>query len=388
MLKQIVTNIVSSSSVQTDRPVILVVDDTPENLVVLGECLMSDYQVRVANSGQRALELANTLPRPDLILLDIMMPGMDGYAVLGRLKADVHTSRIPVIFVTALGATEDEAYGLNQGAADYITKPVKPAIVKARVQTHLQLKQARDILHDKNAWLEHEVERRVEQYHKLQDVVLRALACLAEVRDKETGNHILRTQAYVRELATEMATLPRYAEVLTPDVIDAYAKAAPLHDIGKVGIPDNILLKPGKLTPEEWVVMMTHAQIGADAIVRAIQLEPDQDALSFLHDAIDIARHHHEKWDGSGYPDRLKGDEIPLSARLMALADVFDALISKRTYKDAFSLERAEAILLEGRGQHFDPDVVDAYLRRRDAFARIAARFAEKPPEGEAGVQP
>lgn len=220
-----------------DRRVILVVDDTPENLAVIGECLMAEHQVRVANGGQRALELAHLEPRPDLILLDIMMPDMDGYTVLRRLKADVNTRDIPVIFVSALSDTEDETLGLSLGAEDYITKPVRPAIVKARVRAHLQSKAARDLLRDHNKVLESEVSHRVAQYRQVQDVALRALASLAEARDNDTGNHILRTQAYVRLLAEDLARQPGYAEQLPPAAIEAYAKAAPLHDIGKVGIP-------------------------------------------------------------------------------------------------------------------------------------------------------
>lgn len=361
-------------------PTILVVDDTPENLALIGECLMSDYQVRVANAGPRALELANLDPQPDLILLDVMMPGMDGYAVLQRLKADVNTAHIPVIFVTALGATDDEAYGLSLGVADYITKPVRPAIVKARVRTHLQIKHARDVLRNHNEQLEREVHRRVAQYHRVQDVAMRALASLAEARDNETGHHILRTQAYVRILAEDLARQPRDAALLTPEVVEGYAKAAPLHDIGKVGIPDSILLKPGKLTPEEWEVMKTHAQIGADAIWRAIRNDPDPDTVSFLQTAIDIAWHHHERWDGSGYPSGLRGEAIPLSARLMALADVFDALLCARVYKAAMSFEEADRIIIEGRGSHFDPLVVDAYCRQREAFRDVAQRFGDREP--------
>ena len=374
-----VSEAILSSQASQSNQTILVVDDTPENLAILGESLMGEYRVRVANSGQRALEMASMTPRPDLILLDIMMPDMDGYAVLRRLKADVHTRHIPVIFISALSSTEDEAYGLTLGAEDYINKPVRPAIVKARVRTHLQIKLARDLLHDQNAWLEAEVRRRVAQYHKVQDVALRALASLAEARDSETGNHILRTQAYVRLLAEDLAKQAVHAEELTPDVIDMYVKAAPLHDIGKVGIPDSILLKPGKLTPEEWAVMRTHAQIGADAIWRAIRQESDKEAVGFLRVAIDIARHHHERWDGTGYPLGLRGAAIPLSARLMALADVFDALISERAYKRPMTLEQTDDIIQQGRDTHFDPDVVDAYLRQREAFRAVACGFADPP---------
>jgi putative two-component system response regulator len=356
---------------------ILIVDDTPLNLTVLGELLMPEFQVRVANSGIRALSAVASPPRPDLILLDVMMPDMDGYEVLVRLRQDPKTSDIPVIFVTALDATEDEAKGLELGAVDYITKPFRPSIVLARVHAQLELKDARDRIRNQNVWLEGEVRRRMQQNQLIQDVSMRALASLAEARDNETGNHILRTQGYVNVLAHELAKLPKYQNTLTPELISLITKAAPLHDIGKVGIPDHILHKPGKHTPDEWEIMKTHASIGADAIWRAIQNEQDIAGLDFLYKAMEIAGNHHEKWDGSGYPSGLSGESIPLSARIMALADVFDALISKRVYKPAFSLEKAGEIILEGKGKHFDPDVTDAYLASVDAFRIIAERYRD-----------
>ncbi len=359
----------------------LVVDDTPENLAILGEFLIPHYNVRIANSGPRALNAAASPPRPDLILLDIMMPGMDGYEVIKQLKANPETQEIPVIFITALDATEDETRGLELGAADYITKPVKPAIVLARVRGQLDLKEARDIMRDNNAWLEGEVRRRMQQNLMIRDVTMRALAKLAEARDNETGNHILRTQGYVYVLAQELAKLPKYAEKLTPDIIEIYTKAAPLHDIGKVGIPDYVLHKPGKPHHEEWEIMKTHAQIGADAILSAIQDEEDAEGLDFLYVAAEIAGNHHEKWDGSGYPKGLKGDAIPLSARLMAVADVYDALISRRVYKPALPIETAREMIIEGRGKHFDPEIVDAFVRRIEDFRAIAARHVDHDEE-------
>jgi len=361
----------------TPQKTLLLVDDTPENLTVLGEILMPHYRVRVASSGARALAAAITDPRPDLVLLDVMMPEMDGYEVISRLHEDPRTRDLPVIFVTALDSTEDEARGLELGAVDYITKPVRPAIVLARVRGQLELKEARDRMRDQNAWLEAEIARRMRQNQVVQDVSMRALASIAEARDDETGNHILRTQAYVNVLACALATMPRYAGELTPALVDTYTKAAPLHDIGKVAIPDHILHKPGKHTPDEWEIMKTHARQGADAIWRAICDQEEREALDFLYIAMDIAHYHHEKWDGSGYPEGLAGEAIPLPARLMALADVFDALISKRAYKPAFPLDQATAIIIEGRGRHFDPDVVDAYVAHLDAFAAIAARYAD-----------
>ena len=361
----------------SSQATILVVDDTPENITVLGELLQPLYSVRVSTSGKRALASAAAVPQPDLILLDVMMPEMDGYEVLSRLRANPETSDIPVIFITALDGTAEETMGLDLGAADYITKPLRPAIVLARVKAQLELKQARDRLRDQNAWLETEVERRMMQNQRIQNASMRALASLAETRDNETGNHILRTQAYVNVLAQQLATHSDYAALLTPAIIDSYTKAAPLHDIGKVGIPDHILNKPGKFEPEEWAVMQTHARIGSDAIWRAIQNEEDQTGLDFLHIAMEISHYHHEKWDGSGYPEGLKGEAIPLSARLMALADVFDALISKRVYKPAFAIDNAIATIVEGKGKHFDPDIVEAFIVKLDDFRTIAARYSD-----------
>lgn len=368
-------NISSSSK---DRPTILIVDDTPENITVLGELLQPHYAVRVATNGHRALASAASLPTPDLILLDVMMPEMDGYTVITQLRDNPDTAQIPVIFVTALDASEDESRGLALGAADYITKPLRPAIVLARIQCQLELKQARDRMRDQNAWLEAEVSRRMKQNQLIQDASMRALASLAETRDNETGNHILRTQAYVEELCAEIADSGRLD--LSEHDIELIVKAAPLHDIGKVGIPDHILLKPGPLDDAEWRIMRTHTTLGAEAIRRAIQDEEDQSAFDFLHVAISIAHYHHEKWDGSGYPDGLAGDNIPLPARFMALADVFDALINRRCYKDPIAMKQAFDIIVQGKGKHFDPDIVDAFIARRAQFIAIAERYADNQP--------
>lgn len=357
------------------RATLLIVDDTPENLTVLGELLQPTYRVRAANSGQRALQIAASDPQPDLILLDVMMPEMDGYAVLAHLREDPRTRDIPVIFVTAMDATEDEEHGLDCGAVDYITKPLRPAIVMARVRAQLEVKHARDWLKDQNTYLEAEVARRMSENQLIQEVSIHALARLAETRDPETGNHLHRTQEYVRTLARDLQHHPRFSPYLTDRTIDALAKSAPLHDIGKVGIPDHILLKPGKLTPEEWEIMKTHAKLGSEAIEQA-----ERDAakpVEFLTIAKEIAHYHHEKWDGSGYPEGLKGDEIPVSARLMALADVFDALISRRVYKPPMPYEAARDIIAGERGRHFDPDVVDAFLNHFGHFRSIAERYGD-----------
>lgn len=354
---------------------ILIVDDEPANLSLLTQLLRPLYQVRAANSGKSALHAAAIVPLPNLVLLDVMMPGMDGYEVLKRLRSNRDTAEIPVIFLTALAGTNDEEYGLQLGAADYIVKPIKPALVLARVRTQLEAKQARDWLQDKNAILEAEVSRRMVENDLTQLVSIRALAHLAETRDPDTGNHILRTQNYVRALALRLRHHPRFSATLDTHTVDMLTKSAPLHDIGKVGIPDSILQKPGPLTPDEWEIMKTHSRLGSDAIERA-EVDVEQ-PVAFLSLAKEIAHWHHEKWDGSGYPDGLHGDAIPLSARMMAVADVFDALISQRVYKPAMSYEKARGIITEGSGSHFDPDIVAAFLEDFDTMTTIADQYRD-----------
>ena len=353
---------------------VLVVDDTPGNLSLMSVLLRPDYKVKLAPTGERALQIV-AAEKPDLILLDIMMPDMDGYEVLRRLQFNPETEDIPVIFLTAMSATDDETVGLELGAVDYITKPVNPAITMARVRNHLQLKRARDLLAHHNHFLEQEVANRTRALAELQDATIRAMASLAETRDNETGNHIRRTQHYVEALARKLQDHPRFRDELTEDAIQVIFKSAPLHDIGKVGIPDRILLKPGKLTPEEFEIMKTHTTLGRDAIVAA-ETETTQNNPFFRY-AKEIAYSHQEKWDGSGYPEGLVGNTIPLSARLMAVADVYDALISERVYKAAFSHETAVEIIRDGRGSHFDPDMVDAFLSLSEEFRRIAQQFAD-----------
>jgi putative two-component system response regulator len=303
------------------------------------------------------------------------MPDMDGYETLSRLRALPATSDIPVIFVTGLDSSEDEEKGLELGAVDYIAKPYRAHIVLARVRTQLELKRARDWLRDQNAYLETEVARRIRDTLLIQDITINAFAELAETRDPETGNHIRRTQEYIRILATRLQAHPRYSAFLTNKVIELLVKSAPLHDIGKVGIPDQILLKPGKLTDDEWTIMKTHCQIGSQAIERATR-EADG-SVDFLDMAKQVARSHHEKWSGSGYPDGLNGDAIPIPARLMALADVFDALISRRVYKAPMPAKQARHIIAGERGNHFDPDVVDAFLAGFAEFEAVAEKYRE-----------
>lgn len=359
-----------------EKVTVLVVDDVPDNLVVMGSLLGDIYQVKVANRGERALRIARSEKAPDLILLDIMMPGMDGYEVCRQLKADAATRDIPVIFLTAKNGPDDEALGLELGAVDYITKPISPPIVLARVKTHLAMKRAQDFLRDQNEFLESEIEKRTREVRVIQDVTVHVLTSLAETRDSDTGNHIRRTQHYVKVLAQELGSRARFAAALGNEkIVASLFKSAPLHDIGKVGIPDRILLKPGPLDPQEFEIMKTHAKLGRDAIIQA-ERELGME-VPFLRYAKEIAYSHHERWDGKGYPEGLSGEAIPLSARLMAVADVYDALISRRVYKMPMPYEQATQIVANGRGSHFDPDVVDAFMRIRDTFQAIAERYAD-----------
>ena len=357
------------------RATLLVVDDTPDNLLLMTDLLKDRYRVKVANSGEKALRLLQGDSLPDLILLDVMMPGLSGHEVARRLKDDPHTREIPIIFLTAMAGTEDEIHGLELGAVDYITKPIRPALVLARVDTQLKLKAAADFLRDHNEYLEQEVQRRTREVVAIQDVAIQAMASLAETRDNETGNHIRRTQHYVKVLAEHLQDHPRFRHFLSVATIELLFKSAPLHDIGKVGIPDHILLKPGRFSAEEFEIMKSHTTLGRDAIQRA----EDQLGIraEFLSLAKEIAYSHQEKWDGSGYPQGLVADAIPISARLMAVADVYDALISRRVYKAGMPHEQAVEIITQGRGSHFDPDICDAFLACCEQFQEIAQRFAD-----------
>lgn len=360
---------------QVSRQTILVVDDEPVNIKILVELLRADYQILVANNGNRALQIALSGDRPDLILLDIMMPGIDGYEVCRLVKENPQTNDIPIIFLTAKSQVEDEQKGFNSGAVDYIAKPISPPIVRARVATHLQLKKVRDFLKDQNEFLEQEVGQRTREISNIQDVTMVAMGSLAETRDNETGKHIRRTQYYVKLLACHLQDHPRFRHHLTEKNIEMLYKSATLHDIGKVGIPDSILTKPGKLTFEEFEIMKTHTTLGRNAISAAEELL--ETPASFLVFAREIAYTHHEKWNGKGYPEGISGDDIPISGRIMALADVYDALISKRVYKPAFTHEAAASIIKEETSQHFDPDVVAAFLDIADQFQVISRKYMD-----------
>ncbi|MEC4724679.1 two-component system response regulator [Shewanella sp. D64] len=368
------TLISSEFSTEISKQTVLIVDDTPDNLTLLHELLKDVYHVKAAVNGAIALNIISK-GGIDIILLDVMMPVMDGYEVCRRVKGDAGLSDIPIIFLTAKTSINDETMGFDLGAADYLSKPISPPLLLARVKTHLQIKASKDFLKNQNAFLEIEVERRTQEVVNIQNVTITAMANLAETRDPDTGFHIKRTQIYMKLLATQLGTKEKYSEIMTSTYIERLFTSAPLHDIGKVGITDNILLKPGKLTREEFEVMKTHAYLGFKSLETAEKHMEQSD--TFLHIAKDIAHHHHEKWDGSGYPDGLVGEDIPLSARMMAIADVYDALISKRVYKDAMTHETALDIIKEGRGNHFDPELIDAFLEVEADFFNIASKYKD-----------
>ena len=323
------------------RCTLLLVDDEASNLQVLRHTLQDEHRLLFAKDGQSALDLVKR-DRPDLILLDIMMPGMTGYDVCTVLKQDASTANIPVIFVTALADVEHEHIGLERGAVDYIAKPFNPLIVKARVRTHLSLVHANEVL-----------ETRLQ--------IVRCLGKAAEYKDNETGTHVIRMSHYSRILALALG--------FTEFQADELLHAAPMHDIGKIGIPDAILTKPGRLTQEEWAVMRQHTVIGASIL--------GEHASGLLKLAASIALNHHEKWDGSGYPNGLAGENIPLEARIVAVADVFDALTSERPYKPAWPVEDALEMLRNESGKHFDPQVVEAFVDSLPQILQVRERWRD-----------
>jgi len=339
-----------------DKQTILVVDDTPENIDVLSGVLRPAYKVKAALNGEKALSIARGDPRPDMILLDIMMPGMDGYEVCRRLKADPLTAKVPVIFITAKSEVEDERRGFELGAVDYITKPISPPIVQARVRTHLAL-------YDQNRELERKVAERTAELNETRLEVIRRLGRAAEFKDNETGLHVIRMSHYSRLIAEALNVGDAWTELLF--------NAAPMHDIGKIGIPDHILLKPGKLDDGEWVIMRKHPEFGAAII--------GEHASDLMKLSKEVALTHHEKWDGSGYPKGLAGERIPISGRIVAIADVFDALTSERPYKKAWSVEDALKVIDEGAGKHFDPDLVPLFHDVLPEALRIKEQYAEIP---------
>lgn len=365
---------------------IFIVDDTEANIDILMDTFGSDNELMVAMDGTSALEavataIAEGCP-PDLILLDIMMSDMNGYEVCERLKADPASAEIPVIFLTALTEVGHKTRGFEVGAVDYITKPFEIQELRARVHTHLSLALAQRELANQNQILEEKVRQRTRELVLTQDVTIHALASLAETRDNETGGHIRRTQNYVWVLGKQL----HKTFALADSDIEMIFKSAPLHDIGKVGIPDAILLKAGRLSQEEFHIMKSHPTLGMQALAVA-EASMGGEPCHFLGVAKEIVHGHHERWDGSGYPQGQAGDAIPLSARLMAVADVYDALISRRVYKPPLPHPQAVEMIIQGRGTHFDPRVVDAFREREEDFRQIALAHADNQEETDALCQ-
>lgn len=336
------------------KPTLLVVDDTPDNIQIIHGILSEQYTIRAATSGEKALKLASTYPLPELILLDVMMPEVDGFETCRRLKQNPITNKIPIIFVTAKTDTIDEQTGFELGAVDYISKPINPAVLKVRIQTHLALSnQARQ--------LEALVHQRTQELESTRYKIIQKLGLAAEYKDNETGLHITRMSHYGRIIAQHICDSQVWCDMLFT--------ALPMHDIGKIGIPDAILSKPGKLTDEERQQMQQHTTFGA------LLLSDDDTPLLSL--AKEIAFYHHERWDGTGYPNGLSGENIPLSARIAAIADVFDALTSIRPYKSAWTTQQAFDYIEENSGTQFDPNLVQALLECKEQILQIKQRFAE-----------
>lgn len=333
---------------------ILVVDDNPDNIDVLTGILRPYYKVKASVNGALAIKIATSKQKPDLILLDIMMPEMDGYQVCETLKANPLTRDIPIIFVTAKTEVADEQKGFELGAVDYITKPVSMPLVLARIKTHLAL-------YDQQRELESQVVARTLEIEETRAEIIKRLGRAAEFKDNETGMHVIRMSYYSRFLAEKIGADPQWCELLF--------NAAPMHDIGKIGIPDRVLLKPGKLDEEEWAIMQKHVEYGGDILGNH-----DSELLSL---AREVALGHHEKWNGKGYPNQLAGEDIPLSARIVAIADVFDALTSERPYKKAWPLDKVINLLEEEAGQHFDPALVPEFIACMPRILEIKEAYGD-----------
>jgi putative two-component system response regulator len=359
---------------------LLVIDDANDNIQQMHEALCDTYLIKQATSSAAGLKIALSDTPPDLILVDVMMPEVDGYEICRRLKATPATQHIPVIFVTTEPNTQEEEKGFALGAVDYITKPISPPIVKARVKTHLALKDSKNTLlhhHAENLSFDYQhpgqINQLYQELHSRQDVTILAMATLAEPHEQDNVNHIRRIQTYVKTLAERLQHHPRFSAVLTQPYIALLYKSASLHDIGKIGLPEHILTKQGALSSEEFEAMKQHTTLGRNAIEQAQkQYGVEED---FLECAKEIAYSHHERWDGSGYPEGLVGNKIPISARLMALADVYDALICNKNYRPALSHNEAVDIINADDGNMFDPDVLSAFLTTEATFQAIATRF-------------
>ncbi|GHT23923.1 two-component system response regulator [Planctomycetales bacterium] len=346
---------------------ILVVDDNVLQLKLTGQLLSPDYKTVLVSSGRQALQFLQS-HRPDLILLDVAMPEMSGIETLEEIQKIPHNVNIPVIFFTAMDDDSNEFLGLKKGAVDYITKPIIPELLLLRVQYQLEL-------YDHRYRLEQLIKERTDQLNKLKKVTIHSLANITEYRDTDTGNHIKRTCLYVQVLGTAALDSSRFAGKIDEKAVESMVTAAPLHDVGKVGIPDNILNKPGKLTDEEFTIMKQHVVIGEKALVTAVQ---ELGFESFLDTACDMATSHHERYDGRGYIKGLAGDNVPLSARIMSIADVYDALCAKRVYKDPMPHEKACNIIIEGQGTQFDPDLTELFKQKHEAFAEINQQYNDE----------
>jgi len=360
---------------------LLVVDDMEVNRDLLGRRLKKDgYRISFAVDGHDALEKVR-IDSFDLVLLDIMMPHIDGFQVLSTMKADEKLRHIPVIMITALNEMDHVVRCIEMGAEDYLPKPFNPTLLQARINASLGKKRLHDLqadyrrrIEEQNNLLEEQVRRQVQEITSAQHAAIFAMSKLAESRDPETGQHLERVREYCKALATYLSKDAVFRDLIDGSFIDNIYAASPLHDIGKVGVPDHVLQKPGKLTPEEWVAMKTHTTLGAETL-RAVNAQHPGNA--FIHIGIEIAESHHEKWNGRGYPNALKEEEIPLPARIAALADVYDALTSKRCYKEEISHEKTTEIILTERGQHFDPRIVDAYNEIAQDFKTIRKFYHE-----------
>ncbi len=358
---------------QTQNQTILIVDDDPDMLDLLCDVL-EDYPCDTATNGDAALEKAASPNPPDLIVMDVLMPGLDGYEICRQLRANSATRNIPVIMVTGMTQEKDAAKAFEVGAVDYIAKPISPVVVRARVHMHLQLTSMRNDLRKQHETVNKKTKMRTRELEMTHEATILSMAALAETRDNETGGHVRRIQHYARALAMHLRHDVQFSPYLNLATIELVYKAAPLHDIGKVGVRDSILLKPGRLTTAEFDEMKRHTILGRDAILKAEEMLGGN---PFLTIASEICYTHHEKWNGTGYPQGLKEEQIPVWGRLVGLADVYDALISKRVYKPPFPHEDAVQIIYEGKGKHFDPDVVDAFLVLQNRFRSIALKFAD-----------
>ena len=335
---------------------IVIVEDDVSNLKFLEKILKPYYKLNLLISGAQALRFLEK-NIPDLILLDINMPDMDGYETLSRIKKDNKLDNIPVILISELDNINDDFRGFELGAVDIVSKHI-PQLIINRVKLHLEITEYKNDLEEK-------VREKTELIEHLQDVMMLAIAELVECRDENTGGHIKRTANYMKILLDEIVKSGLYSDILTSDYVRDIIRSAPLHDVGKIGINDATLLKAGRLDDAEFEYMKNHAELGGQTIQRMIN---ETNVESFLYIAKDMAHYHHEKWDGSGYPRGLKGEEIPISARIMAIVDVYDALTTKRPYKEAFSHEKALEIILEGKGKSFDPKIIEIFEKIHHKF--------------------